>query len=101
MRGGEKVLEQFSLLFPDADIHTLVANLPKLTPELRRHKFYESPIARLPKAWRHYKKLLPLFPAAYGRLRVESPAQCLLTSDASVAKGLSCDPHIPHVCYCH
>jgi len=101
MRGGEKVLEQFAFLFPDAPIYTLVANVPKLTPALQRHKFHESLIARLPQAWRHYKKLLPLFPAAYRRLRVKSPTQCLLTSDASVVKGLSCAPDVPHVCYCH
>ena len=54
-----------------------------------------------PGAIKHYKKLLPLFPSAFGGLRVNGSAKFLLTSDASVTKGLHYDPQIPHVCYCH
>ena len=101
MRGGEKVLEQFSTLFPAAPIYTLIANKDKLSAGLQGHPIASSVLSRLPQADRHYKKMLPLFPAAVERLRIEGRPQLLLTSDASVIKGLSYDPSIPQVCYCH
>jgi glycosyltransferase involved in cell wall biosynthesis len=101
MRGGEKVLEQFSALFPSAPIYTLLAKKEKLSTELQRHAIASSFLGRLPHADRHYKKMLPLFPSAVGKLRVQGRPRLLLTSDASVIKGLSYDPSIPHVCYCH
>ena len=48
-----------------------------------------------------YKKLLPLFPLAISRLKVDSNVKFLISSDASVIKGLQCPGAIPHVCYCH
>ena len=101
MRGGEKVLEQFDLLFPRAPIYTLIANRANLTPELRRHPIHESPLRGLPGAARHYKQLLPLFPQAFHGLKVSDQTRFLLSSDASVTKGLRYGRGVPHVCYCH
>ena len=95
MRGGEKVLEHFDRLFPQAPIYTLIAKRENLTPELRQHRIHESALSVLPGAARHYKKMLPLFPAAFRGLRVNGATRFLLSSDASVAKGLQYDPAIP------
>jgi glycosyltransferase involved in cell wall biosynthesis len=101
MRGGEKVLEQFCLLFPSSPVYTLFANKTKLSSLLQRQPFRVSPLMQLPHAERHYKKMLPLFPSVLAQLHLEGHPQLLLTSDASVMKGLNYDPSIPHVCYCH
>ena len=101
MRGGEKVLEEISLLFPDAPVYTLVAQPDKLSARLRGHALHTSWLQRVPGAVRHYRKLLPLFPAAISALKVRPPADLVLSSDASVIKGLSYPPGTPHVCYCH
>ena len=101
MRGGEKVLEQIAQLFPAAPVYTLVADPDRLSPALRRHAIRTSPLQRLPGAARHYKKLLPLFPSAIGALRVREPVDLVISSDASVIKGLSFPGHARHVCYCH
>jgi glycosyltransferase involved in cell wall biosynthesis len=101
MRGGEKVLEEFSALFPTAPIYTLVANREKLDARLQSHVIHQSPLGQIPRADRHYKKMLPLFPSAVKRLRVQGRPSLLLSSDAAVIKGLNYDPAIPHVCYCH
>ena len=101
MRGGEKVLEQIGELFPAAPIYTLVANPSRLSPALRSHPVHTSWLQRLPGAARHYKKLLPLFPAAVNALRVRAPVDLIVSSDASVIKGLAYPPGTPHVCYCH
>src|ERR1700761_3517581 len=68
MRGGEKVLEQIGEIFPEAPIYTLVANPARLSEALRSHPIRTSLLQRLPGASRHYKKLLPLFPAMVGAL---------------------------------
>jgi glycosyltransferase involved in cell wall biosynthesis len=101
MRGGEKVLEQIGLLFPGAPIHTLVADTKRISPLLRSHPLRTSWLQRLPGGVSHYKKLLPLFPPAISALRVDSPVDLLISSDASVIKGLTFPPDCPHVCYCH
>jgi len=101
MRGGEKVLEQLCLLFPGAPISTLVSNRSKLTELIRSHPIRESFLQRLPQGPRRYKSLLPLFPLAIGALRAAPDADFLFSTDASVIKGLSVRPGVPHVCYCH
>jgi len=101
MRGGEKVLEQFSLLFPGSPIYTLVADVSRLSAQIAAHPIRSSWLQRIPGSARQYKKMLPLFPAAVSALRVSGGPRLLLSSDASVIKGIYCPPDIPHVCYCH
>ena len=101
MRGGEKVLESLAGLFPGVPIYTLVASKAGIHGGLRNHVWSCSPLQRLPGAILFYKKLLPLFPLAISRLKVDSNVKFLISSDASVIKGLQCPKSIPHVCYCH
>jgi glycosyltransferase involved in cell wall biosynthesis len=101
MRGGEKVLEEISQLFPAAPIYTLVANPRRLSARLQQHPIHTSWLQRLPGGARHYKKLLPFFPSALKHLKVRGPVDLLLSSDASMIKGLSYPEGTPHVCYCH
>jgi glycosyltransferase involved in cell wall biosynthesis len=101
MRGGEKVLEQFSLLFPKAPIYTLVADPARLSAPLREHPLVTSLLQRVPGGLHHYKRLLPLFPWIVGHLAVRPGADFVLSSDAAVIKGLRIPAGVPHVCYCH
>jgi glycosyltransferase involved in cell wall biosynthesis len=101
MRGGEKVLEEISLLFPDAPIYTLVARPDKLSARLQAHPLHTSWLQRVPGGPSHYRKLLPFFPSAISALKVHPPVDLVLSSDASVIKGLSYPPGTPQVCYCH
>jgi glycosyltransferase involved in cell wall biosynthesis len=101
MRGGEKVLESLAALFPGVPIYTLVASKTAINGPLRNHIWSSSPLQRLPGASSHYKKLLPLFPLAISRLKVDSNIKFLISSDASVIKGLRRPKSTPHVCYCH
>lgn len=101
MRGGEKVLEALATMFPEAPIHTLVARPENLSETLRRHRFVTSPLQLLPGGARHYKKLLPLFPWAIRRLRVAPGTRVVISSDASMIKGLTVPDGAVHICYCH
>ena len=101
MRGGEKVLEALAAMFPEAPIHTLVARPENLSETLRRHRFVTSPLQRLPGGARHYKKLLPLFPWAIRQMRVAPGTRVVISSDASMIKGLTVPDGAVHICYCH
>ena len=101
MRGGEKVLEQFCLLFPGAPIHTIVADTANLSDTIRAHPIRPSPLRFIPGSAGRYKSLLPLFPSAVRRMKVARDTRFLLSTDASVVKGLACPRSTPHVCYCH
>jgi glycosyltransferase involved in cell wall biosynthesis len=101
MRGGEKVLEQICQVLPQAPIYTLVAQPARLSPILRKNPIHTSWLQNVPGGAKQYKKLLPLFPRAISSLRVKSPVDLIVSSDASVIKGLSFPPGTPHVCYCH
>jgi glycosyltransferase involved in cell wall biosynthesis len=101
MRGGEKVLEEIGAIFPQAPIYVLVARPERLSPALSRRTIHTSRLQALPGAERHYKKMLPLYPWAIGSLRVKPPVDLVLSSDASMIKGLGYPPGTPHVCYCH
>ena len=101
MRGGERVLEHMCRMFPGAPIHTLVTRAEKISRRLQSHPIYTSWLQRIPGGPIHYKKLLPLFPSAVSSLRIDSDYDLILSSDASLIKGVSCPPEAIHVCYCH
>lgn len=101
MRGGEKVLAELGTLFPEAPIHTLIANRSQLSPDLHRHSLQESALRWVPRASSLYKKLLPLFPTLVRGMKVAGRPDLLLSSDACVIKGIPTAPGVPHVCYCH
>jgi glycosyltransferase involved in cell wall biosynthesis len=101
MRGGEKVLEELGSMFPKAPIYTMVARPERLSEGLRRHELITSLLDRLPGGRRYYKQALPAFPAIMRGLKVRAGADLLISSDASVVKGIGRPEGLPHVCYCH
>lgn len=100
MRGGEKVLEQLALIFPEAPISTLVANPPALSPSLRIQKIRTTPLQWIG-GHRFHRESMPFFPFLIPFLRVGSPGGLVISSDASVIKGASIHPGTRHICYCH
>ena len=100
MRGGEKVLEALADLFPGAPILTLVHRPGAVSPALETHPIRVSWLGRLPGARRHYRKLLPLYPAAMATLRVP-PADLVVSSSHAAAKAVRKPAGAVHVCYCY
>ena len=99
MRGGEKCLEVFCELFPEADLYTLVYAPEKVSPAVRRMKVKTSFVNRLPRAKRAYRYYLPLFPAAIERFELGC-YDLILSSSHCVAKGIF--PHRAlHIAYVH
>ena len=100
-RGGEAVLEQFGLLFPTAPISVLVYNDQHLPPSLLQHDFRASFLQKSALLRRHFRKLLPIFPEIIRRQRLLPGTRFVLSSDASMIKGIPIPPGAVHACYCH
>jgi len=100
MRGGERCLEVFCELFPDADLYTLLHVKGTVSPTIERHRITTSFIQSLPLAQRFYRYYLPLFPAAVERFRLGS-YDLILSSSHCVAKGIRSPAGAKHLCYIH
>src|SRR5664279_1236991 len=100
MRGGERVLEALSELYPDADIYTHVYDPAALSNRLNRHHIETTFIQHLPNAVRRYRSYLPLMPLALEQLDLRA-YDVVISSESGPAKGVVTLPHTMHVCYCH
>ncbi|MCA1808512.1 MAG: glycosyltransferase [Kiritimatiellia bacterium] len=99
MRGGERVLEVLCRMFPAAPIYTLISNPGQLSEFLCSHPIHTSCLQRMPGVMQHYRRMLPLFPAAIESLRLP-PADLVISTSHCVAKGVRPPPGARHICYC-
>jgi glycosyltransferase involved in cell wall biosynthesis len=99
MRGGERCLEVFCEIFPDADLFTLLHIPGTVAPLIERRRVVTSFLQHLPNAASHYRSYLPLFPAAVRRFDL-SGYDLVLSSSHAAAKGVRVPPGALHVCYC-
>jgi glycosyltransferase involved in cell wall biosynthesis len=100
MRGGERCLEAFCELFPEADIYTLLHIKGSVSPAIERHRIETSFIQSMPWVHRWYRYYLPLFPLAIERFRLQ-PYDLVLSSSHCVAKGIRPPAGATHLCYIH
>lgn len=100
MRGGERVLEAFCEMFPEADIFTHVVDRSKLSDKLNRHSINTTFISKFPFAKSQYQKLLPFMPRALEELDL-SEYDLVISSESGPAKGVITRPDAFHLCYCH
>jgi glycosyltransferase involved in cell wall biosynthesis len=98
LRGGERVLEQLCLMYPDADVFTLVHVRGSCGPIIERHRIVTSFLDRLPK--RTYRHYLPFFPLAVEGFDLSAYELVISTSHA-VAKGCRPAKGATHVAYVH
>ncbi len=101
MRGGEKCLEVFCELFPDADLFTLFHERGSVSQRIERMRTHTSFLQKFPAPLRRrYPYYLPLFPLAAGRFRLQG-YDIVFSSSHCVAKGVRCDPQAFHISYIH
>jgi glycosyltransferase involved in cell wall biosynthesis len=98
--GGERVVEALALMFPEADIFTLVASPKGIPKALQDRSITQSFLGRLPFSTRIYRHLLPLYPLAVEQLDL-SGYDMVISSDAGPMKGVITSPDAIHICYCH
>ncbi len=99
MRGGEKCLEVFCRLFPQADLFTLLHLPGRVSPVIESHRIVTSFLQRLPGAENNYRNFLPLMPAAIESLDFRG-YDLILSSSHCVAKAAKADRGAKHLCYC-
>jgi glycosyltransferase involved in cell wall biosynthesis len=100
MRGGEKVLEIFCQIFPEADIYTLIYNEGSISSVIASHKIHTSFIDKFPLKKSKYRHYLPLFPTAIERFNFKQ-YDLILSSSHCVAKGIITPPDAKHIAYLH
>lgn len=100
MRGGERCLEAFCEIFPDAPIYTLVYVKGSVAPEIERHRIIPSWFNRVPLAKTHYRYGLPLFPALIRSFDFQG-FDVIVSSSHCVAKGIRVPSGSCHVSYVH
>lgn len=100
MRGGERVLEAFCEMFPDAVIFTHVVDRSKLSETLLKHEIRTTFISKFPFAKSQYQKLLPFMPRALEELDLRE-FDLVISSESGPAKGVITRPDAFHLCYCH
>jgi glycosyltransferase involved in cell wall biosynthesis len=98
--GGERVVEAFAGMFPQADFFTLVSTERGIPPALHNRRLTTSFVGRLPGAKRWYRHFLPLFPYALEQFDL-SIYDLVISSESGPAKGVIVPPHACHICYCH
>ena len=99
-RGGEKVLEVFCELFPEATLYTLVHVPGTTSPTIEERPIVTAFTQRLPAAGRLYRWYLPLHPWAIESLELPE-CDLVLSSSHCVAKSVKAPEGAVHVCYCH
>ncbi len=99
MRGGERCLEVFCELFPDAPLYTLVHVPGSVSPVIERRRIVTSFVQRLPAAATRYRRYLPLFPAAVRGFDLAGHDLVISLSHCA-AKAVRRPPGALHVSYC-
>ena len=99
MRGGEKCLEVFCELFPDADLYTLVYFPDTVSSIIRRMRVQPSWIQHVPGIERYYRYFLPLYPATIEAFDFNG-YDLIISSSHCVAKGIL-PRRALHISYVH
>jgi len=100
-RGGERVLEVFCEMFPDAPLYTLIYEKGSTSPVIENRKIKTSFLNYIPGIKKHYRKFLPLFPMAANFLKITEDADLVISSSHCVIKGVKKPKNSKHISYIH
>lgn len=100
-RGGERVLEAFCELFPDAPIYTLIHDPGSTSEIIESRVIHTSFLNNIPGISKHYRKFLPFFPKAAESLVIKEDADIILSSSHCVIKGVKKPEGSKHISYIH
>ena len=98
--GGERVIEAFAGMFPQADFFALVASERGIPAALSKRRLTTSFVGSIPGAKRWYRHFLPLFPYALEQFDLHG-YDLVISSESGPAKGVIVPPGACHICYCH
>jgi glycosyltransferase involved in cell wall biosynthesis len=99
MRGGEKCLEVFCELFPEATLFTLLHKKGSVSRVIEEMDIRTSFLQKIPGIFKSYRSFLPFFPMAIESFDLTG-YDLVLSSSHCVAKGVR-TPDALHICYCY
>ena len=97
-RGGEKVIENFLQIYPEADLFTLFWEPDKLPRVFRERKVTPSFLNRYAFFRKDHRRALPLMPLALEQFDLRG-YDLVLSCESGPAKAVIADPEAVHVCY--
>jgi glycosyltransferase involved in cell wall biosynthesis len=98
MRGGERCLEIFCELFPQAPLYTLLHIPGSVSPVIEQRTIHTSFIQQLPFSKKRYRTYLPLFPIAIEHFNLRG-YDLIISLSHCVAKGILPSPEALHISY--
>ena len=100
MRGGERILNVFCKIFPQAELFTLIHDKGSVDHILEDRPVHTSFLQNLPGAKTKYRNYLPLFPLAVESFDLKG-FDLVISSSHCVAKGAKKPKGAKHFCYCY
>jgi glycosyltransferase involved in cell wall biosynthesis len=100
MRGAERTFAAMADLYSESPIFTLLYDEQGTHKRLAGRSITTSPLQRLGIEQSSFRRLLPIYPWAVGRLRPDG-CDMLLSSSSAFAHGIRVPKGTIHVCYCH
>ena len=100
-RGGERILETFCELFPDAPIYTLIHDKGSTSPLIESKEIHTCFLNKFPGIHKHYRKFLPLMPLAIKSIKIPKDTDLVISSSHCVIKGVKKPKGAKHICYLH
>ena len=100
MRGGERILNVFCKIFPQAELFTLIHDKGSIDHILEDRPIHTSFLQNLPGSKTKYRNYLPLFPLAVESFDLEG-FDLVISSSHCVAKGAKKPKDAKHFCYCY
>jgi glycosyltransferase involved in cell wall biosynthesis len=100
MRGAERTFATIADLYPAAPIFTLLYDSEVTQSRFGGHPITASMLQRLGANQSNFRRLLPLYPFAVGRLALPA-CDVVVSSSSAFAHGVHVPPGAIHICYCH
>jgi glycosyltransferase involved in cell wall biosynthesis len=100
MRGAERTFAAIAELYRQAPIFTLLYDQHGTNDRFAGRSITTSPLQHLGIDQSTFRRLLPLYPSAMGRLRLP-PSQVVLSSSSAFAHGVHAPEGAVHICYCY
>ncbi len=97
--GAENVLEMLVGMYPGAPVFTSIYAPDLMPASYRGWDIRPSFMQRLPGVARRHQLYLPLYPLAFGRMRLDG-YDLVLSNKSGFCHGVQVAPGATHVCYC-
>lgn len=97
--GAEDVLAELVAMFPDAPLYTSIYWREGMPAAWREWPIRTLWMDKLPGIHQHHQRYLPLYPLAFGGLRL-AQHDVVLSNKSGFCHGVQVGPATTHICYC-